>query len=140
MKIHSFIFAALLALWSGTASADGTLTGGVKLAPVIIATGGTFQQILGPAGPGSDRHSITFQNNNKADSCYLIPMAANSPWVPGDTLASAKVVNGVSLTGAQQAIYLSSGGAYTRYYLVIPSDGFLATCDSGGDSIYADTN
>jgi hypothetical protein len=100
--------------------------------PNKITTGLTYQVLLPQAG---GRLSITIQNNNATDNCQII---IGGPWQAGDTTASSRTVNGVSLTAAQASVLLLPGGSYSRYFPYIPSDAILATCVTTGDSIYAD--
>src|ERR1700737_453103 len=91
---------------------------------VVIAAGNTFQSIL-PAIPTTasvGRRSITIQNNNATDSCWIFLMGL------GETTPTKA-----------RAILLLSGGSYTRYFPLVPSDGIQATCATTGDSLYVDT-
>ena len=87
---------------------------------VTIAAGNTFQTVLA-ASTLNNRRSLTIQNNNATDSC----------WVFIGPLASA--TKGTS-------ILLLAGGSYTRYYPYIPSDVVAATCVNTNDTLYVDTN
>lgn len=122
---------AALSLLCSPALAQGTkLTNAI---PTKITTGLTYQSLL-PAV--SNRQSLTIQNNNATDGCWII---VGGPWQAGDTTATARTINGVSLTALQASISLSSGNAYTRYYPWVPGDAILGTCTTTADSIYVDT-
>jgi hypothetical protein len=86
--------------------------------PVIIATGNTFQTILAAVTNNNQRRSLTIQNNNATDSCWLF-------------------VGGGSATKGT-SILLLPGGSYTRYYPYIPSDAIQATCTTTSDTLYVD--
>lgn len=105
-------------------------------APITITTGNTFQQALPALAATAQRRSLTIQNNNASDSCYLL---IGGPWVAGDTTSTSRTINGVSLTAIKGAILLLAGQAYTRYFPYVPSDLILATCATTGDSLYVDT-
>jgi len=87
-----------------------------------ITTGNTFQAIsgLGQINPLSvDRKSVTIQNNNSTDSC----------WVFIGVLGSATKA---------KSILLGPGGSYQRYTPYVPSDAFNITCTNTADTFYAD--
>ena len=92
----------------------GTVNGSI-----VIAAGNTFQQALA-AVTGNKRRSLTIQNNNAADNCWLYV---------GPTASATK---GTSLL-------LLPGGSYTRYYPYIPNDNIAATCATTADTLYVDT-
>jgi hypothetical protein len=100
--------------------------------PISVTTGLTYQALIA----GGPKNSLTIQNNNTTDSCWII---IGGPFLAGDTTATSRTVNGASLTALKASIVLLPGGAYTRYWPYIPSDAILATCTTTGDSIYADT-
>jgi hypothetical protein len=88
---------------------------------VVIATGNTFQQILAAlALPPATIRSLTIENNNAADNCWIF------------IGATASATKGTS-------ILLLPGGSYTRYYPYIPSDNIAATCAATSDTLYVDT-
>lgn len=93
----------------------GTLNGSA-----IIATGNTFQSVLAAVTNVNKRKSLTIQNNNATDSCWIF------------VGATASATKGTS-------ILLLPGGAYTRYYPYIPSDNIAATCATSSDTLYVDT-
>ena len=82
----------------------------------VITTGGTFQQILAAA---TNRASITIENNNATDSCWLYIGAS------GQTEG--------------KSILLLAGGSYTRYFPYVPADEIQATCANNSDTLYVDT-
>lgn len=87
---------------------------------VVITTGNTFQTVLPALQPGdSPRRSLTIENNNASDSCWLY-------------VGSGTPTKGTSML-------LTSGGGYTRYYPYVPSDAIKATCASTSDTLYVDT-
>jgi hypothetical protein len=109
------ILVALLLL-TGIAHAQ-TSTQPTTNSSVAIATGNTFQQMM---GPNDIRRSVTIQNNNtNGDSC----------WIYIGTLANALKAN---------SMLLGPGGSYQRYYPYIPREAISGTCSSNGDTIYAD--
>ena len=90
---------------------------------IVIVTGNTFQTILAvvanPANNPASRHSLTIQNNNASDSCWI-------DYGVGVTAANATEAAGILLTAGQ---------AYTRYYPYIPSDEIEATCATTSDTM-----
>lgn len=93
-----------------------------------ITTGNTFQTVLkSNAGTSTQRQSLTIQNNNTTDAC----------WLSFGTLA-----NGTAITAANAAkassIGLAAGQAYTRYWPFVPNDEIEATCASNSDTLYID--
>jgi curli biogenesis system outer membrane secretion channel CsgG len=86
---------------------------------VVIAAGNTFQTVLTAVTSNNQRRSLTIQNNNAADSCWIY-VGAGSP------------TKGT-------AILLLAGGSYTRYYPYVPSDPIQATCATTSDTLYIDT-
>jgi hypothetical protein len=90
---------------------------------VTITTGNTFQQILAATADTTDynRKSLTIQNNNTSDSCWIFIGAGNA------TKAASIILD------------TTHGSAYTRFYPYIPSDAIQATCTGNGDTLYVDT-
>jgi hypothetical protein len=86
-------------------------------ASTTIATGNTFQQVLAAL---SNRQSLTIENNNASDSCWVFV---------GPSASATKATS----------ILLLSGGSYTRYYPYVPSDAIQATCATTSDTLYVDT-
>jgi len=84
-------------------------------ASTTIVTGNTFQQIL---AANSNRASLTIENNNATDSCWI-------------------TVDGGSATKAV-AMLLLPGGSYQRYFPYVPSGAIQATCATSSDPIYVD--
>ena len=102
-------------------------------APTKITTGLTYQQLL-PGNGG--RSTLTVQNNQTTtDNCFMI---LGGPWQVGDTTATTRIINGVSLTAQQASILLLPGGSDNRLSGIVPTDQILVTCTTTGDSIYAD--
>lgn len=86
----------------------------------VITTGGTFQTILSALGtPPAMRRSLTVENNNASDSCWLF-------------------IGAGSATEAR-SILLFPGGSYTRYFPYVPNDVIQATCANTSDTLYVDT-
>lgn len=86
---------------------------------VVIATGNTFQTVLAAITGFTQRRSLTIQNNNATDSCWVF-------------IGSGTATKGTS-------ILLLAGGSYTRYYPYLPSDAIQATCATSSDTLYLDT-
>jgi hypothetical protein len=85
----------------------------------VITTGNTFQTVLAALSQGTARRSLTIENNNATDSCWVF-------------------VGSGSATKAT-SILLLAGGSYARYYPYVPSDAIQATCASNSDTLYVDT-
>lgn len=86
---------------------------------VVITTGGTFQTVLAAVTQTNQRRSLTIENNNATDSCWLFPGSGSA------TKATS--------------ILLLPGGSYARYYPYIPNDAIQATCATSADTLYVDT-
>lgn len=86
-----------------------------------ITTGGTFQSLLPTLASGVVRQSLTIQNNNATDNCWIF-------------------LGPLALATESTSILLLPGGSYTRYWPYVPSDAINVTCVSNGDTIYGDTN
>jgi hypothetical protein len=113
--------AALLALCLTSPAIAQVVTAQTTNAAVVIAAGNTFQTVLAAmAAPPATRRSLTIENNNSTDSCWI---------VVGGVLGSA--TKGI-------AILLLPGGSYTRYYPYVPSDAIHATCTTTSDTLYVD--
>lgn len=108
----------LLVLVCAGAHAQSTVAGTIRTA-VVIAAGNTFQAVLTAVTSNNQRRSLTIQNNNATDSCWLD--------------YGIGVTAGNATKGA--AILLLPGGSYTRYFPYIPSDEIEATCTSTSDTI-----
>lgn len=90
---------------------------------VTITTGNTFQQIL-PSVIGSStavRQSLTIQNNNTSDSCWIY------------------IGTGTPTTANSIILDTTHGTAYTRFFPYVPSDQIRATCANNSDTLYVDT-
>lgn len=85
----------------------------------VITTGATFQTVLAAVVPPAVRRSLTIQNNNATDACWIY-------------IGSGTAAKGTSIT-------LLAGQMYTRYYPYIPSDAIQATCATAADTLYIDT-
>lgn len=87
----------------------------------VITTGNTFQVVL-PIILLANRRSLTIQNNNTSDTCWIT-------FGTGVTAANAAKASSIAL---------SAGQAYTRYYPYVPSDEIEGTCASNSDTLYID--
>ena len=138
------ILAALLFLWagSGVASANTVLdcynsnSGFATTQPcpgnknttnnsATIATGNTYQTVLAAA---TNRASLTIENNNATDSC----------WLTFGTLANGTKITAGNASKAN-SILLLAGGSFQRYFPYVPADEIEATCASNNDTLYIDT-
>lgn len=124
-------FGALVAVDPHPARAQVTIKATVPGA-LSITTGLTYQQIVA----GGPKFSLTIQNNNLVDNCWII---VGGPFVAGDTTATSRTVAGASITSLKASVLLVPGGSYTRYSPYIPGDAILGTCTTTADSIYVDT-
>lgn len=105
-----------LVLVSSLAHAQSRPTNaGTVNSSVVITTGNTFQTILA----ARNRQSLTIQNNNASDSCWVF-------------VGAGSATKGTS-------ILLLAGGSYTRYWPFIPNDAIQATCATSNDTMYIDT-
>lgn len=87
---------------------------------VVITAGGTFQTVLAALGaPPAKRRSLTIQNNNTSDSCWIY-------------------IGSGSATEAKSILLAAAGGSYARYSPYIPSDEIQGTCATASDSLYVD--
>src|SRR4051812_23378916 len=88
------IFAIALSFASERAAAQ-TVPAATTNASAVIATGNTFQTILAALGPApAQRRSLTIENNNATDSCWVF-------------IGAGAATKGTS-------ILLLPGGSYTR--------------------------
>lgn len=101
---------------------------------VSITTGNTYQTVQ---SSNNSRRSLTIQNNNASDACYLN--------IDGSVPAGSTTASNVTTTGSKQTVtaakasmLLSAGQSYTRYYPYVPSGPIVATCAANGDSLYVD--
>jgi hypothetical protein len=145
MKRSWLIAAALLALAFANEPAKAQV--GLTITPidaptingsVKITTGNTLQSILGAQGFNQALKSVTFQNNNSTDNCWIV-FGSNITITSGTTTLSTNVtVNGVTMTVQQAAILLTPGGSFQRYLPYLPADQIFGTCATTGDSIHID--
>jgi hypothetical protein len=84
----------------------------------VITAGNSFQTVLAGISSANQRRSLTIENNNATDSCWLF-IGAGSP------------TKGTS-------ILLGPGGSYQRYEPYVPSDPIQATCATTNDTLYID--
>ena len=109
---------------------------------VSITTGLTYQTLLAAAPTRADgrpsRNSLTIQNNNASDACYLV-IGTNQITAGTTTTSSTITIGGSSITAAKASIVLSAGQSYQRYFPYVPGDAIYATCATTGDSLYVDT-
>lgn len=125
-----YLAIALLCASFGQVRADGALGPGVSVSGIavnrstvnssaVITIGNTFQQVLASNfNTTTQRQSLTIENNNATDSCWLY-------------IGSGSATKGT-------AILLLSGGSYTRYWPFVPSDAIQATCATTSDTLYVD--
>lgn len=131
MKIFRVAAALLLfcvtipALHAQQDIASGTVVQGVAVnrstvnSSASITTGNAFQQVLsGILTTNTQRQSLTVQNNNTTDNCWVY-------------VGSGSATKGNSML-------LLPGGAYARYWPFVPSDPIQATCVTAGDTIYVE--
>lgn len=112
------LLAAAFIFGLSCAGALAQTVAGTTNSSAVIATGNTFQTILTAVTSNNQRRSLTIQNNNATDSCWLF-------------IGAGSATKGTSML-------LLAGQGYTRYYPYIPSDVIQATCASTSDTLYAD--
>lgn len=95
---------------------------------VVIATGNTFQMALAAVTQTNQRRSLTIENNNATDSC----------WITFGALANGTKITAANASKAN-SILLIPGGSLTRYYPYVPNDEIEATCAANSDTLYIDT-
>jgi hypothetical protein len=112
------LFAALFFAPVAHAQTNAATTNG----SATITAGNTFQKVLSAAVYPAGRRSLTIENNNAADNCWI--------------------AFGIGITAANatkaESILLLPGGSYTRYAPFIPSDEIEATCASNSDTLYSE--
>jgi hypothetical protein len=113
-RLAAALFALLLA---GPALAQ-SIVAQTTNSSAVITTGNTFQTVLSAVTQNNQRRSLTIQNNNATDSCWIF-------------IGAGTAAKGTS-------ILLLAGGSYTRYYPYIPSDAIQATCATSADTLYVD--
>jgi hypothetical protein len=83
---------------------------------VKIATGNSFQQVVGPNSSATERQALTIKNNNtNGDTCWV--------FFGGDKASKEKNVS------------IDSGGSYVRYWPFVSSEAMQATCASTSDTL-----
>jgi hypothetical protein len=118
MMMKRLLAAALfLALSCGAALAQAIVAPTTN-SSVVIATGNTFQTVLTAVTTSNQRRSLTIQNNNASDSCWIF-------------IGAGSATKGTS-------ILLLAGVSYTRYFPYIPADAIQATCATTSDTLYVD--
>lgn len=86
---------------------------------VTIATGNTFQPVIGSNGSAAERRALIVKNNNtNSDTCWLF-------------FGNAKA-------SKEESLILTSGGSYVRYWPFVSSDAMLATSASTSDTLYVE--
>jgi hypothetical protein len=86
---------------------------------VTIVTGSKFQQVVPPSTNGTERRSLTIQNNSaNVDSCW--------------------VFIGTSKPSKEASFELAPGKSLIRYWPFVPSDAIQATCASSSDTLYVE--
>lgn len=113
------IFATVVAFALCVAPAAAQTVAATTNGSIVIATGNTFQTALAAITNTNQRRSLTIQNNNVTDSCWLF-------------IGGGSATKGTS-------ILLASGASYTRYYPYVPNDAIQATCATTADTLYVDT-
>jgi hypothetical protein len=110
---------AALALLCSSAAIAQSVPAVTTNGSVVITTGNAYQTALA----AGTRRSLTIQNNNPSDSCWL------------------QFGTGVTAGNATKArsILLPSGQAFTRYFPFVPNDEIEATCATAADTLYIDT-
>lgn len=130
--VRAIAFAAVMLAGIGAAAAQSAVP--TDNWSVSITTGNTFQQVQ----PRSDaRRSLTIQNNNASDSCYV---NIDGSVIAGNTTATSVTTkaSAVAITAAKASVLLSAGQSYTRYYPYVPSGPIVVTCATTASSLYVD--
>jgi hypothetical protein len=109
---------ALICLSAAAFSQAITVPAVTTNSSVTITTGNTFQTVLTPPTAPAQWRSLTIENNNASDNCWIT--------VDGGTPTKAT------------AILLLPGGAYTRYFPYVPANAIKGTCATTGDTLYVD--
>jgi hypothetical protein len=115
--IYAALAACIAACIAGAAFAQSTVAQTTNSSATIV-TGNTFQTVLAAVTQNNQRRSLTIENNNATDSCWVF-------------IGSAVAAKGTS-------ILLLPGGSYTRYQPYVPADAIQATCTSTNDTLYVD--
>lgn len=110
----------------GVSVSGEPLNRSTKVTAVTITTGNTYQTILAAQDSSTQRQSLTIENNNALDNCWI----------------SFGVISGTIVTAANAAkatsILLLPGGSYTRFWPLVPSDAIQATCAANSDTLWLD--
>src|SRR5262249_33461114 len=86
---------------------------------VTIATGNTFQQVIGSNGSATERQALIIKNDNSnGDSCWV--------FFGGDKASKEK------------GVMVASGDSYVRYWPFVSSEAIQATCASTSDALYVE--
>jgi hypothetical protein len=86
---------------------------------VTIATGNSFQQVVGSNSSATERQALIIKNDNtNGDSCWV--------FFGGDKASKEK------------SVILDSGGSYVRYWPFVSSEAMQATCASASDTLYVE--
>lgn len=117
----------LLALWLTSPAFGQATVAQTTNSSVVITTGNTFQTVLAAVTANSQRKSLTIQNNNASDAC----------WITFGKIGSTVITFGNAAKAT--SIQLAAGQAYTRYYPYIPNDEIEATCATSSDTLYIDS-
>jgi hypothetical protein len=96
-----------------------------------ITTGLTYQTLI----IAGNRRTLTIQNNNTTDSCWI---DVTGIVASGNTTTTNVTTNAATITSIQASILLTAGQSYGRYYPFTPNAAIVGTCASSGDSIYVD--
>lgn len=105
----------------------------------VITAGATYQLLLPATHNTTDnvRRSITFSNNNTgSDNCRIEVTGLVAVGATSTTNVTTK--NGTITTYQASILLAPGGGSYGRYTVSLPSGPIVGTCDTTGDSIYAD--
>jgi hypothetical protein len=86
---------------------------------VTIATGNSFQQVVGSNSSATERQALIIQNTNtNGDTCW--------------------VFFGGNKASKEKSVILDSGGSYVRYWPFVSSEAMQATCASTSDTLYVE--
>jgi hypothetical protein len=86
---------------------------------VTIATGNTFQQVIGSNGSATERQALIIKNDNSnGDPCWV--------FFGGDKASKEK------------GVMVASGDSYVRYWPFVSSEAIQATCASTSDALYVE--
>ena len=109
LAIASVLFGSRTLAQSQAPAPPGTL--------VTIVTGSKFQQVVPPSTNGTERRSLTIQNNSaNDDNCW--------------------VYIGTSKPSKEASFELAPGKSLERYWPFVPSDAIQATCETSSGTLY----